>query len=354
MAQPLVRRARRWAAFTLIELLVVIAIIAILIALLLPAVQQAREAARRSTCKNNLKQLGLGLHNYHEAFSILPNNRMYRGAYDGGPQPQPPDVNGVPFPQGYGSLGWTAMLLPYIDQAPLYNKINLADSNNGGLPIVNSQTVVQGFSNQIIRRQIIPVLLCPSNPQESRVLNQSGQADSWNDGLDGGRTDYMGNMGWMNAGHRDCPFIQYAPLSPPGTTAYNEDWAHANTLSQPPLAGCNGVFGFQGGARLGQLTDGLSTTVALLESMHWVEKEDPGRANGDAMWFGPYAIHSLKMPINTDPNGDYRCNQWSSTHVGGAHALMGDGAVHFFSETLDFRIRKAISTRSKGESQTSF
>jgi prepilin-type N-terminal cleavage/methylation domain-containing protein len=106
------RRGR--SAFTLIELLVVIAIIAILIALLLPAVQQAREAARRSTCKNNLKQIGLGLHNYHSVHNIFPQGKVVRGsggvlAYPGCPG----WINGSGF-------SWRVMLLPMMDQAPLY------------------------------------------------------------------------------------------------------------------------------------------------------------------------------------------------------------------------------------------
>src|SRR5581483_8700238 len=112
---PLFRRhamARRsWKkGFTLIELLVVIAIIAILIALLLPAVQQAREAARRTQCKNNLKQLGLALHNYHDNFNTFP----------------PGGVNGTAATSNYQGWGWSIMLLPQIDQAPLYNQINFS------------------------------------------------------------------------------------------------------------------------------------------------------------------------------------------------------------------------------------
>src|SRR5262245_42410440 len=122
-------RRRRASAFTLIELLVVIAIIAVLVALLLPAVQQAREAARRSQCKNNLKQFGLALHNYHEAFSTFPmaeTNPSNGPACNGGP--------------GAGWCGFSVhvMLLPYLDQGPLYNQINFlinaCSYNTGCLP----------------------------------------------------------------------------------------------------------------------------------------------------------------------------------------------------------------------------
>lgn len=333
--------ARRLSAFTLIELLVVIAIIAILIALLLPAVQQAREAARRSQCKNNLKQLGLALHNYHSTASVFPSNRTYRSAFDGGPQGDP-----LPNAQAhldYGSLGWTAMLLPYLDQAPLYKKIDFRPGTP--TPGVTNVGVTSNVANESVRRTIISGLLCPSNPQAMLVTGQSGQGDSWGEGpLDGGRSDYMGNMGWMNAGHRDCPFVGYG----------GEEWSHHNTLSQPPINGNNGVFGFQGSVRIAQITDGTSTTVALLESHHWIEKEDPTRVWADAMWFGPYMVHSLKMPINTDPNSDFRCNQWSSIHAGGAHCLMADGTVRFANQTMATLVRKAIATRGRNERESEF
>src|SRR6266542_1460478 len=105
--------------FTLIELLVVIAIIAILIALLLPAVQQAREAARRTQCRNVLKQFGLALHNYHDTFRAFPPGHLHRGLFDG--------VADTANAAGNGGTGfdWTTMMLPYMDQAPLYNQFNL-------------------------------------------------------------------------------------------------------------------------------------------------------------------------------------------------------------------------------------
>src|SRR5262249_47931835 len=149
------RYLRSHRAFTLIELLVVIAIIAVLIALLLPAVQQAREAARRSQCKNNLKQIGLALHNYHDSFGKLPLNRH----------------SGRNLPAQFGSLGWTAMILPYIDQAPLYSTINFSDQTGN---LVNGVQV-----NIDARRKIIPVLNCPSNVQPATATNQGHGGDEW-------------------------------------------------------------------------------------------------------------------------------------------------------------------------------
>src|SRR4051812_15541458 len=142
------RHSRR-RAFTLIELLVVIAIIAVLIALLLPAVQQAREAARRSQCKNNLKQLGLGLHNYHDQANMFPLGSIGTGA----------DILSVP------RRPFTVGLLPHIDQANLYN-----------LFVFDSASYA--FQNAAVAPKVVPVFVCPSdgnakNPKPSNVTGYS-------------------------------------------------------------------------------------------------------------------------------------------------------------------------------------
>ena len=133
------RRSLRRIGFTLIELLVVIAIIAVLIALLLPAVQQAREAARRSACKNNLKQIGLALHNYHETFKQLPNGNNWVAGQD---------------TWDWRNRSAHVMILPYVDQAPLYAKYDMSQfyDYSGG-----------GVDNYNIARQFVPVYRCPSD-----------------------------------------------------------------------------------------------------------------------------------------------------------------------------------------------
>jgi prepilin-type N-terminal cleavage/methylation domain-containing protein len=136
-------RATR-SGFTLIELLVVIAIIAVLIALLLPAVQQAREAARRSQCKNNLKQLGLAMHNYHDTFGAFPPGWIAATRGVG------PDVNG-----GLNGFGWGAMILPMMEQAPVYNqfRFELSINDTTGTP-----------SNRSLIATSLPTFRCPSDP----------------------------------------------------------------------------------------------------------------------------------------------------------------------------------------------
>ena len=323
-------------AFTLIELLVVIAIIAILIALLLPAVQQAREAARRTQCKNNLKQLGLALHNYHDVYGTFPLNELARtGSLDGGPYDDPTMVPGQPVP----TLGWMARLLPYNEQAPLYSSINMSGTADG-----NAFEKVVGNSapatNIAARRTVINGFLCPSNPQGSKLTNGTSQGDNWGHGLDGARTDYVGNMGFMNSGHRDCPFANFA----------GQEWNHVNQFAAPPLHNANGVFGFHGCVSIANITDGTSNTLGVIETMHWSEKEDPSRmATGDALWMSGYAIHSVKMPPNTDPNGDFRCNSWSSLHTGGSQAVLCDGSVRFISENVAVTVRQGLGTRARGE-----
>ena len=151
------RLRRRLGGFTLIELLVVIAIIAVLIALLLPAVQQAREAARRTQCKNNLKQLGLSIHNYHDNFQeVSPQS-------NGKPRPIPA---AFAFPANFGSIGWIAMILPYFDQAPLYNQINFSDQT---APLVGNEMIITSQIPQMVaaRRTVLPSLVCAQ-----AILNQ--------------------------------------------------------------------------------------------------------------------------------------------------------------------------------------
>ena len=179
-------------AFTLIELLVVIAIIAILIALLLPAVQQAREAARRTQCKNNLKQLGLACHNYHDTFGQFPQN------YDGRPVAE---MTLGQWQGGKGSFGWIVMALPYLEQAPLYQQFDFSDQSGG-----SGSLGWTSQKNTTAATAILSALMCPSNPQPSRVIVDvagCGGGGTFG-GAQVGRTDYTGNLGFIAGDWRSC------------------------------------------------------------------------------------------------------------------------------------------------------
>lgn len=153
---------QRRRAFTLIELLVVIAIIAILIALLLPAVQQAREAARRSTCKNKLKQWGLAIHNYHDVANQFPPSAINPGSNQ--------SAAFVPTGQVRNFTGYL-MLLPYIDQAPLYQRINFSVATGRA----DWQSRGGGGYQTVLNAQTVPIQYCPSDPGWDKVHNYGTQ-----------------------------------------------------------------------------------------------------------------------------------------------------------------------------------
>ena len=211
--------------FTLVELLVVIAIIGILIALLLPAVQAAREAARRSQCSNNLKQLGLALHNYHDVHHKLPYNGDITV----------PGWLGQPGDHG----GYMVRLLPFIEQQPLYNQLN---PYNVELSVTTAGTPVYEV--------IIPTIICPSDN------HQGFYTDSQNYGTQKRAvSNYSASMGSQN----NSPCGTHNNYFGHGPDVRNDDWS----LSLNRLSGVIGHW--QVSARFADITDGLSNTIALGE-----------------------------------------------------------------------------------------
>lgn len=324
-----VRDRRRRRAFTLIELLVVIAIIAILIALLLPAVQQAREAARRSQCKNNLKQLGLAMHNYHDVFGVLPPGSGIQGTdlcndvYGG---------NCVPWVGGLHRKGSQLVkILPYIDQGPLYNKI---DFN------IDVDDWFYNFNNRQYRHQVISTFLCPS---DTNGIN-----------LDRAHTNYacsMGaqrmsdNMGW-------CGNIYPGNVFGTGATG------HGSTNDPSRISGLFSRYVWS--ARIRDITDGTSNTIMMGESRPSCNDHLAGG------WFHANAVFALATtaPINyktcrNEPG--YQpdsCNAWNvwqtsmgfkSNHEGGAQLVLADGSVRFISENIDYMTFQRLGDRRDGQ-----
>ena len=284
----------RRRGFTLIELLVVIAIIAILIALLLPAVQQAREAARRSQCKNNLKQLGLALHNYHDNSLTFPLSKTTATA-----------------PARYRS-GYVGML-PYLDQAPMYNTM---DQSLSQLVAPNLQ----------FNTRVISVLVCPSDPDSGRT--DLGGADG---STTGAGADYSFNVG----DNRNSTTTTGAP----GTDSYGN--IGLGVPGRGPFTRYSWV------SRIRDITDGTSNTIALGESLasHCIWQAAWSVQSFATTAFPPnYANATFKAsPGNPD------CIGYRSAHVGGVHVLMLDGAVRFISDNISGTTLNALASRANGE-----
>jgi prepilin-type N-terminal cleavage/methylation domain-containing protein len=309
-------RIRR-RAFTLIELLVVIAIIAVLVAILLPAVQQARAAARASQCRNNLKQFGVGLHNYHETFAQLPPGGA--GCQTGnccGPGPE---------------IGWQVRILPYMDQAGLYNQLDMS------LASVPNQVLSSG---KAARLHQVPYAVCPAD--------NSGQPDAnWVP------PSYSGSLGASPNGSQDGTCNPFASFAQAGMAATG------NTCNGLLVSGVFSRMGY--GAQFKDILDGTSNTIMVGEIMQkcvdhtggwWAQN---GSGNAHATTLAP--INNMNTCTNAAPEQITHptCtgkNQWNiswgfrSNHVGGCHFLACDGSVHYLSENIDHQMYQYLGGKA--------
>ncbi|WP_437206847.1 DUF1559 family PulG-like putative transporter [Planctomicrobium sp. SH664] len=310
------KRQRR--GFTLIELLVVIAVIAVLIALLLPAVQQAREAARRSQCKNNLKQFGLAFHNYHDTHGVFPT----AGSFVQGSAMD----DGSKYLRDNHTGNWFTMLLPYIDQAGLYNSLNL-----------NFVAVEPTSGNRaLIIGKYFPVATCPSNPLERLGRRVQGQQFAGTGG-DAQEAYYRPVAGTMDNGAgvpRDCPTTGRSFCrNPDGPVRGGFINSHLDNASVRGMFG-RGVTAL----RIRDVTDGTSNTMLLGESKpHYCQTGSVWDESGGVSYFHVRmnSLHLRELELVPTADGAVGCSH-ASYHVGGAQFLMVDGSVHFLSENIDY------------------
>jgi prepilin-type N-terminal cleavage/methylation domain-containing protein/prepilin-type processing-associated H-X9-DG protein len=304
--------------FTLIELLVVIAIIGVLVALLLPAVQAAREAARRSSCSNNLKQIGLALHNYHDTYLSFPMGNLVRVS-----------GSGVPPLRGDGWT-WHARILPFAEQGPLYEKVrHVIGTDSGGT--TSAEQLLAGRDTRL------DIYQCPSHPKGG-IGNPSknGYQVSTYNGVCGNTTfnddqldevtdiGYRGNgMFFMNSTVRFGDVID-------GTT----NTFHVAEV-QDELKGTPNSNRMRGSDREYNFADGSDNNppTDISEYLVGMETDDPINAN----------TRDSSGHFNND--GEYA----GSYHPGGAQFLLVDGSVRFIPQTINMTTYRALSTRDGEE-----
>lgn len=323
---------RKRQAFTLVELLVVIAIIGILVGLLLPAVQAAREAARRMQCTNNLKQIGLAIHNYESTIKRIPPGAVWNGGTV--------DVTFGRFVGPINERGSSlAFILPYIEQQALYSQFDFA------LPINNARFPANIQGGMFLKGARVPAYICPSDVNDpiSPGVNQIQPSN------------YTFSMGpssaLSNNGSCSCPlFATFQAFNIPNT----------------PQSSPAGPFTRQGWAytgKFGDVSDGLSNTIFFGE----IRADSSNHARQGWCHSNKWGIFT-QIPINFDSSepdvatalakGKTACNArctWNtevgfkSRHTGGANVVMGDGSVHFLSQSIDMVNYNRLGAKADGQ-----
>ncbi len=373
------KKATRTFGFTLVELLVVIAIIGILVGLLLPAVQAAREAARRMSCSNNLKQIGLALHNHASTYSEqipswclqFPFNDTY--ASTGGNPGSPPTPlwlmgNSIAQAETHRGLAPLSRLLPFLEQDNIYN---LLDARQPQLSIRNLPAAPGGVNggglpDLVMNTKLIGTFQCPSSPEAPCNYYDpivSGFISGGPRPLNLPRTDYAAMRG-LHTSLLDCLGVNTA-----GLNLNNDQSPQCNNgmLGAPMLIGANngnnGIrFVAKRTVKFGEVPDGLSNTLAFIEYAGRQTEYFRGRPTGGSLfnasafdWATARHVRGLSgaNPASPGQAGCTIVNVWNSNpysfHSGGVQAVRGDGSVSFIAASVSPNVFAALVTRDGGE-----
>ncbi len=312
--------------FTLIELLVVIAIIAVLVSILLPAVQQAREAARRSSCKNNIKQIGLALHMFHDTYNHFPAAVKNYEEIELQAAQQESRTATKTYPTGFIAI------LPFLEQDAVAQRWDPNKTRND-----NTDDDGDGYTNASLQQMTIPTLLCPTMPMPSGPLSGAENRAP---------CSYI-----FSSGTVESQMFAYFSYYPPYTEPRFDGAIPPVHLE---MEGEENVSPNKNYARMRDILDGTSNTFALGET-DFSPNGVPSTTMG-AVWSYGYIYTngstSSKLNANKRDGSSPSYGAFRSEHKGGAQFLMTDGSVHFISENIDFDLYQDLSTRDGGEVAT--